>query len=235
MATKPAPPPTAPPAGPKAITVGPAPPSTAVEAGGTVPEPPFRWPSWRPAVGLLLIFVLLGGVLYPLALTGFDLGTGSFNANGKFVAGGNATELASELIGQNITNNSLFWLRPSLDDYNATVESGESPYGPTDPNLVNLTEYYIAAYGLNNTTAPIDLVSNSESGFDPDLTVPAALVQIPRVAAADHLTQAYLTTFVDNRITQPVLGFIGAEYVNVIDLDTALLQRLSENPPSAGG
>lgn len=218
-----------PPREPKAIVLGAPGPATPA-LGSMAPEPPFQWPALRPAIGLVVLFVLVGGIAYPLALTGFVDATGSFDANGHFVAGGNATQLASQLIGQNITNASLFWLRPSLDDYNATVESGESPYGPTDPNLVNLTRYYIAQYGLNNTTAPLDLVSNSESGFDPDLTVPAALVQIPRVALHTNLSEGFLTTFVEDRITQPILGLIGAEYVNVLDLDTALVEFLHPAP-----
>jgi K+-transporting ATPase ATPase C chain len=134
--------------------------------------------------------------------------------------------LASGLIGQNITNESLFWLRPSLTDYNTTRSSGEAPYGPTDPNLVNLTRYYIGLYGLNNTSVPLDLVGNSQSGFDPDLTPEAALVQIPRVSAHTNLSVEYLTGFVQDHITQPELGFIGPQYVDVITLDTDLLTVL---------
>lgn len=189
--------------------------------------PPFELPSWRPIVVVTVLFLLVAGLGYPLAVDGFERVTGAFAPNGAFLPGGAPAGLAANGIGENITNASLFWLRPSQTDYNTTVSSGDSPYGPTDPNLVNLTEYYIALYGLNNTTVPLDLVGNSESGIDPDLTPAAALVQVPRVAANNALTQAYLTTFVMDHVTQPYFGFIGPAYVNVILLDTDLVSLLA--------
>ncbi|MCI4366630.1 MAG: potassium-transporting ATPase subunit C [Thermoplasmata archaeon] len=138
--------------------------------------------------------------------------------------------MASGLIGQNITNESLFWLRPSLINDNGTATSGEAPYGPTDPNLVNLTRYYIGLYGLNNTSVPLDLVGNSESGIDPDLTPAAVLVQIPRVAVHTNLTEHFLTGFVMAHINQPLLGVIGPQYVDVISLDEDLLKVLHPGP-----
>ena len=191
--------------------------------GSVVSDPPFELPPLRAVAGILVILVVLGGVVYPLALFGFVRSTGGFDANGNFVPGGDPSALATTLIGQNITNASLFWLRPSLTDYNATVGSGETPYGPTDPALTNLTLYYLGAYGLNNTTAPLALVSNSYSGFDPDLLVPSALVQVPRIASHTNLTEAFLTKFVQDHETMPYLGFIGPTYVNVIALDTDLI------------
>ncbi|MCI4336775.1 MAG: potassium-transporting ATPase subunit C [Thermoplasmata archaeon] len=211
------------------VRSGPPPARLLEETGGTAgpgtyaPEPPYRRPSMRAAVGLLVIMVVLTGVAYPAAVTGFAQLVTPHTANGSLIDAPNGTAIASSLIGQNITNQSLFWLRPSLTDYSATVSSGESPYGPTDPLLVNLTEYYIGEYGLNGTTAPFDLVSPSESGIDPDLTPAAVLVQIPRVAAASHLSEAYLLDFVNSHLQLPVLGFIGPTYVNVITLDIDLI------------
>lgn len=188
--------------------------------------PPFQAPPVRVVLGFLVFAIVICGVVYPLVVDGIERGVGSFGPTGDYVPGGDPSQLNSGLLGQNITNESLFWLRPSLIDYNATLSSGEAPYGPTDPNLANLTRYYIGVYGLNNTTVPLDLVGNSESGIDPDLSPAAALVQIPRVAAHTNLSEVFLTQFVTSHITQPILGIIGPQYVDVITLDLALLKVL---------
>jgi potassium-transporting ATPase KdpC subunit len=190
--------------------------------------PPFQAPGVRVVLGFLVFAVLVSGVVYPLVVDGIERGTGAFGPTGNFVPGGDPAQLATGLIGENITNASLFWLRPSLTDYNTTLGSGEAPYGPTDPNLVNLTKYYIGVYGLNNTTAPLDLVGNPESGFDPDLSPAAVLVQIPRVAAHTNLTESFLTGFVSSHITQPWFGVLGPQYVDVITLDEDLLHVVGD-------
>lgn len=191
--------------------------------GSYAPEPPYRGPSFRAAAGLLVMAVLLTGIAYPFAVTGFAELVTPHTANGSLVYAANGTAIASSLIGENISSPSLFWLRPSLTDWEATLSSGETPYGPTDPALVNQTEQYIAQYGLTNTTAPLDLISPSESGIDPDLTPEAALVQVPRVALASNLSEAFLLQFVDDHIQAPLLGFIGPPYVNIIQLDIDLI------------
>ncbi len=207
-----------------------APPSDAPTGGapgGTAPEPPYRGPSVRAALGLLLVAVVLGGVAYPAAVAGFAALVSPSPDTGAPPGTGDPSAYASELLGQNISNASLFWLRPSLLDWQATMGSGEAPLGPTDPTLVNATLAYLAAYGLNATTAPLDLVSPSASGVDPDVSAAGALIQIPRVAAASGLSQATLTTFVEERIHPPLFGFLGPSYVNVIELDRALLALLA--------
>lgn len=204
-------------------------PETEPDTGSTglAPEPPYRPPSVRALVGLLLLAILLGGVAYPAAVTGFAEAVTPQTAGGSLLYSANGTVIGSELIGQNITNTSLFWLRPSLQDYSATLGSGEDPYGPTDPNLLNLTRHYLAADGLNaSTTVPLVLVAPSESGLDPALTPDAVLVQIPRVAHFTHLSSAFLLSFVQAHIQAPIAGFIGPAYVNVITLDVDLLQVL---------
>lgn len=191
--------------------------------GSYAPEPPYRPPSIRATLGLLLVAVLLAGVAYPFAVTGFAQLVTPHTANGSLVDAPNGTAIASSLIGENISSPSLFWLRPSLTDWSATLSSGEAPYGPTDPALVNQTEQYIAQYGLTNSTAPLDLISPSASGIDADLTPEAVLVQIPRVALATNLSESFLMGFVDQHIQAPLLGFLGPSYVNVIQLDIDLL------------
>ena len=183
----------------------------------------YRPPSWRSLIGFLAITVVLTGVAYPAAVTGFAQALVPGTADGSLLHAANGTVIGSELIGQNITNASLFWLRPSFQDFSATLGSGESPYGPSDPQLVNLTQYYIGQYSLNNTTVPLVLVSPSESGLDPDLTPEAVLVQIPRVAFHSHLSPTFLLELVERHIQSPILGFLGPSYVNVIQLDIDLI------------
>ena len=177
------------------------------------PDRPVVWPTARSVTVLLVLMVLLSGVVYP----------GAVRLVADLVAptsfGGPTVTL-----GENITDPALFWLRPSLIDYQAfTGAGGEVPYGPLDPSLVNQTRAYIQQYGLTNVTVPANLVTPSESGLDPDILPQAALVQIPRIAQAAHLTQAALVGLVDRFITEPQLGIFGPEYVDVIQLDQALL------------
>ncbi len=213
------------PAPPRPVPAAPAPPPGAPPST-PAPEPSYRPPSLRALLGLLLVTVLLGGLAYPAAVTGFAQLVTPGTADGSLLYNANGTAIASKLIGQNITNASLFWLRPSLTDWQVTTGSGESPYGPTDPALLVLLNATIAAYGLTNTTVPLDLVSPSESGIDPDVSELGALVQIPRVAAHSHLSEATLTQLVERELQPPLLGFLGPSYVNVVELDLALLATL---------
>ncbi|MCI4350866.1 MAG: potassium-transporting ATPase subunit C [Thermoplasmata archaeon] len=188
------------------------------------PEPPFRLPSVRASAVLVVFLIVVGGLGYPILVTAFAQYVTPATANGSLVVAANGTVIASELLGQNITNASLFWLRPSLIDYQPFSQAGnETPYGPTNPALRNLTLYYIGQYGLLNVSVPIDLATPSSSGLDPAITPEAALVQIPRVAAHIGLSQPLLTSLVQAWITQPTAGFLGPAYVNVLDLDRALL------------
>lgn len=172
-----------------------------------------RWPSGRAVVTSLVLLVLLTGAAYP-----FVFSEAAYVLTPTTATGGNIT------LGQNITDPALFWLRPSLIDYQPFTGAGsELPYGPVDPALLNETKAYIAEYGLTNVTVPLNLVSPSASGLDPDITPEAALIQIPRVAHFSNLTVAALMTLVNASIVQPTAGFIGPQYVDVISLDLTLL------------
>jgi K+-transporting ATPase ATPase C chain len=197
--------------------------STVGEAAGTglARDLPFRWPSGRPVVTLLVLMVVLLGAAYPYVLTEV-----AAVATPSTATGANIT------LGQNITNPALFWLRPSLIDYQSfSPNASETPYGPTNPALRNATEAYIAEYGLANVSVPLNLVSPSESGLDPDITPESALVQIPRVAHFSHLSQAALLQLVNTSIVQPTAGFIGPAYVDVLALDQTLIALLGGNVP----
>ncbi|MCI4326834.1 MAG: potassium-transporting ATPase subunit C [Thermoplasmata archaeon] len=195
------------------------------EGTGLASDPPFRWPSARPVVTLLVLSVILLGVAYPYV----------FSEVAEYVAPSTATG-ANITLGQNITNPALFWMRPSLIDYQPFSGAGsEAPYGPTDPALYNETLRYIQQYGLTNVSVPLNLVSPSESGLDPDITPEAALVQIPRVAHFSNLTQGALLQLVNASIVQPVAGFIGPAYIDVISLDRTLLALENASVLTASG
>lgn len=190
-------------------------------------EPPFRWPSLRAPIAMFLLLVLVAGVVYPGAMTLLADEIAPVSTHELFL-----------LVGENISNPALFWERPSQIDwvpiYNATLGTGagsESPYGPVDPALVNQTEQYIEEYGLGNVTVPLDLVSPSASGLDPDVYPDAALVQIPRVVHFSGLPQSLVWTLVNASITAPEAGIVGPYFVDVISLDQSLLSYLPAGTP----
>jgi len=189
-------------------------------------------PSVRATLVLLVLVVLVSGGAYPEALSEVAHALEPSTAGGSLLTYPNGTAYGSSRLGQNITNPALFWLRPSLIDDQAFSGAGsEIPLGPTDPALRNETLGYIALYGLTNTSVPIDLVSPSASGLDPDITPAAALVQVPRVSHYSGLNESFLTAFVNARIQGPTFGVLGPQFVNVVELDVALLSYL---PPGTG-
>ncbi len=225
---------TVPPGAPRAPTVAPAP-RPAADAG----RPPS---AVRASLSFLLVLALVAGLAYPTAITLVAEKLAPATAAGSLLHYPNGTAYGSSDLGQNITNPALFWPRPSEIDYqafegNGTGAGNEVPPGPTDPALLNETAYYVryycnetignvSLYCLENATVPIDLVTPSASGLDPDITPAAALVQIPRVAYYGHLSEEELRGLVNAHIVEPYLGFIGTEYVNVLSLDQALLAYL---------
>jgi K+-transporting ATPase ATPase C chain len=193
------------------------------------------WRSVRSSGVLLVLIVLIGGYAYPLVTTQVASFLEPATSAGSLLTGRNGTYYGSSLLGENVTDPCLFWLRPSLIDYQAFTGAGsEVPYGPSDPALLNLTAYYAREYGLTNVSLPIDLVAPSASGLDPQILPEAALVQVPRVAQNTTLPQGWLTEFVHDHVQGPVLGFIGPSYVNVLSLDVALLAYLPTTGLGAG-
>lgn len=192
--------------------------------------------AFRASAVLLVGLLLFSGIVYPMALTYFAQEVTPQTANGSLVYAANGTAIASEILGQNISNASLFYLRPSLIDFEPFTGAGnEVPYGPSDPALRAEVNQSISEYGLANLTVPLNLVAPSASGLDPDISVAAALVQIPRVAHFSGFSQSDLTRFVNAHATNPAYGFLGPPaYVNVLELDLLLIHdRATHTPLSA--
>ncbi len=188
----------------------------------------------RPAILLTLLLTLLLGVIYPLAVTGAAQALFPAQANGSLVYV-NGKPIGSSLIGQYWTQPQYFHGRPSATvnlqgtpaPYQAN-NSGGSNLGPTNKALVQTVQQRIAALKQENpdvpagTPIPVDLVTASASGLDPDISVAGAYYQIPRVAKARGLSQATVRALVDAHVTGRFLGLFGEPRVNVLALNLAL-------------
>jgi len=181
----------------------------------------------RPAIVLLAIFTLLTGVLYPMVVTGAAQILFPHQANGSLIVRNNQA-LGSELIGQPFDDPRYFWDRPSATSpypYNAAASSG-SNLGPSNPTLLDTIRTRIAALKAadpqNQQPIPVDLVTASGSGLDPDISVAAALYQLPRVAKARGMSEDAVRLLV-NQLTQGrQFGVLGEPRVNVLKLNLAL-------------
>jgi potassium-transporting ATPase KdpC subunit len=167
----------------------------------------------RPAIGVSAIFFVLLGLLYPLAETGIGQAFFSHQANGSLTANG------STLVGQSWTSPRWFVGRPDADDPMAT---GGTNLGPRSKVLVKDVRLQIAELRKDGITPTADLVTTSGSGVDPDIAPADAYAQVGVVAKARHLPVAEVRQLVAAQIQQPQLGFLGAAYINVLQLNKAL-------------
>lgn len=181
----------------------------------------------RPAIMLFLLLSVVTGLAYPLAITGIAQLAFPAQANGSLVWR-NGQPVGSRLIGQSFTDPGHFWSRPSATSprpYDATNSVG-SNLGPSNPALVAAVKARIAALRAadpgNAAPVPVDLVTASASGLDPDISRAAAEFQIARVARARGLSEATVRALVDRQTREPLLGFIGEPHVNVLALNLAL-------------
>jgi K+-transporting ATPase ATPase C chain len=181
----------------------------------------------RPAIMVLLIFTVLTGLVYPLIVTGIAQLVFPRQANGSLIIVDGKT-VGSTLIGQQFDDPKYFWGRLSATGpypYNAAASSG-SNLGPANPALLDEVKTRIAALKTadpsNTQLIPVDLVTSSGSGLDPDISVAAALYQIPRVARLRGLNESAVRSLVDQYTHGRTLGFLGEPRVNVLELNLAL-------------
>ncbi|HWM68201.1 MAG TPA: potassium-transporting ATPase subunit KdpC [Steroidobacteraceae bacterium] len=181
----------------------------------------------RPAVTLFLIMTVLLGVVYPFAVTGLSQLLFHDQAAGSLVVV-NGKAVGSRIIGQSFSEPKYFWSRPSAtasQPYNAIASSG-SNLGPLNPALTDAVGTRIAtlkaADPTNTLPVPVDLVTASASGLDPDISIAAARYQAARVARIRGLDPAAVRSLIDVHARGKLFGLVGEPRVNVLELNLAL-------------
>lgn len=177
----------------------------------------------RPALVMTLLFALLLGIAYPLALTGIGQLVFPAQANGSLIRQ-DGRVMGSALIGQAFASDRYFHPRPSAagKGYDAMASSG-SNLGPTSRALADRVKQDIAANRTSpDLIVPSDLVTASASGLDPHISPDAAFYQVGRVARARGIAPDRVGALVSASIERPLLGFIGEPRVNVLEINRRL-------------
>ena len=179
-----------------------------------------------PAVMYTIVSVILLGIVYPLVMTGISELVFPAQANGSIVYR-NGVAVGSDIIGQQWTKPQYFHGRPSAagNGYDPTSTSGTN-LGPTSKKLIEATAATIKALKKDNPSSsapiPMDLVTSSASGIDPDISPEAAYYQVARVSKARGMTVDAVRALVDAHIAPRMLGFLGEPHVNVMQLNLAM-------------
>jgi len=183
---------------------------------------------FKPALIMLVILTVLTGMVYPGVVTALAQVLFPHQANGSLIEDKDGKPLGSELIGQPFSDPKYFWGRPSATSpyaYNAGASTG-SNQGPTNPALMDAVKGRIQALHdadpENQAPIPVDLVTASGSGLDPQISPAAAAYQINRVAKARHINPQKLRDLVSQQTESRQWGIFGEPRVNVLSLNLEL-------------
>lgn len=185
------------------------------------------------AFRLLLLLTVLTGLLYPVFVTFLAQIIFPWQANGSLIKKNNQV-IGSKLIGQSFTDAKYFWGRPSATSpfpYNAASSAG-SNLGPSNPDFlvtINNRVTTIKQTNLQNNLVPVDLVTASGSGLDPEISPLAAFYQVSRIAKARGISEQTIQLLINNSIKKRVLGILGEPRVNILELNLSL-DHLLEKP-----
>jgi K+-transporting ATPase ATPase C chain len=181
----------------------------------------------RQSIVMLLLMTVITGIAYPLATTGLAQLIFPQQANGSLIEK-DGKPIGSALIGQSFTDAKYFWGRPSVtspNPNNASSSSGSNT-GPTNPALIDTIKQRIDALHAvdptNKAPVPVDLITASASGLDPEISPAAAQYQLARVAQARKLSVSQVQALVDQYTSGRTLGILGEPRVNVLKLNLAL-------------
>ncbi len=183
----------------------------------------------RTAILMIIAITVVTGIIYPLVITGLAQVFFPYQANGSLVKDSSGNVIGSALIGQNFTDAKYFHPRPSAAGQNGydPTASGGSNLGPTNQKLIDLVKQRAIAYRQENGLAPdapvpVDAVTASASGLDPDISIANAYDQAARVAKARGISEAQVKALIDQHTQGRILWVLGEPAVNVLELNMAL-------------
>ncbi|WP_184548072.1 K(+)-transporting ATPase subunit C [Mucilaginibacter sp. FT3.2] len=184
-----------------------------------------------PSLKLTIILLVILAGIYPLAIAAVGKLTPGHGDGQTIQYKGRTVGYAN--IGQKFTKDEYFWSRPSAVDYHADG-SGGSNKGPSNPDYLKDVESRIQDFmkrnaGVTRAQIPVELVTASGSGLDPDLSPAGAKIQVARIARARNMSAEQINKIVDLQIENPLLGMFGPAKVNVLRLNVALDQLKSKN------
>lgn len=183
-----------------------------------------------PIIRTSFLIMIIGGVLYPAAITVIAQVIIPDRANGSLIYNGENEVIGSELIGQNFTSGEFFHGRVSSIKYDASG-SGSNNYAPSNQEMIERLKESAAAWEKDNPNTPLnkvplDLVTNSGSGLDPHISPDAAYAQVSRVSEMTGINQQTLIELISKNTQGKELGIFGEERVNVLKLNLDLVELL---------
>ena len=179
-----------------------------------------------PVIRVTFTFLVLCGLIYPLLVTGIAQAVMKDNADGSLIYNDKNEVIGSKLIGQNFTDPRYFHGRVSSIEYKAEA-SGSNNYAPSNPDLVKRVEQSVENWKKENpavpvTEIPMDLVTNSGSGLDPDISPQAAYVQVDRISKITNIPKEEINKLIESQTEGKALGLFGEDRVNVLKLNVEL-------------